>query len=374
MKINTDIYNTYSSIKEPNLFGRYITLNKILPILKSYETIFTVKILGYSFLKKPIYSVNLGTGTIKILIWTQMHGNESTGTKAVFDLLRLFANSQETNSIITKILTICSITIIPILNPDGAEKYTRVTAQNIDLNRDAVDLQAPESKVLRSILDRFKPNYCFNLHDQRTIFSVGSENNPATLSFLAPSVDEKRRITKGRITTMDVISTMFLGLQAYIPNHIGRYTDEFYPKATGDTFQKEGYPTILIESGHYTDDYAREKTRKFTFMALFIGLQHIALDKTITNNYHKTYFNIPNNEKKYYDLVFTNILLNDAKIVLGITYKEALKDEKILFIPQYTILDNKNKYACNRLIYKNIQVNSKDEISKILLKYCFYVN
>ncbi len=373
MKINTDIHNTYSSIKELNLFGRYITLNKILPILKSYKTIFTVKIIGYSFLKKPIYSVNLGTGKIKILIWTQMHGNESTGTKAVFDLLRLFANSQENNSIINKILTACTITIIPILNPDGAEKYTRVNVQNIDLNRDAVDLKAPESKVLRFILDSFNPNYCFNLHDQRTIFSVGKENNPATLSFLAPSIDEKRSITKGRITTMEVITTIFLGLQNYIPNQIGRYTDEFYPKATGDNFQKEGYPTILIEAGHYKDDYAREKTRKFTFMALLIGLQHIASDKIITKDYHKTYFNIPNNEKKYYDLIFTNVILNNTKNILGVTYKEVLKGEKILFIPHYIILDNHTNFNCNTLITNDIIIKSKNEISKILLNYHFHL-
>ncbi len=374
MKINTDIYNNYFSIKELNLFGRYITLNKILPILKSYETIFTVKIIGYSFLKKPIYSVNLGTGKIKILIWTQMHGNESTGTKAVFDLLRLFANPQKDVHLINHILSICTIVIIPILNPDGAEKYTRVNAQNIDLNRDAVNLKAPESKALRYVLDSFKPNYCFNLHDQRTIFSVGKENNPATLSFLAPSVDKKRSVTKSRINTMEVITTMFLGLKDYIPNQIGRYTDEFYPKATGDNFQKEGYPTILIEAGHYKDDYVREKTRKYNFIALFVGLQHIASDKIITKNYYETYFKIPNNEKKYYDLIFTNILLNNSKIILGITYKEELIDTHISFIPQYTFLDDDSNYNCNNLINKEIRLNSENEIPKILLKFNLILN
>lgn len=61
-----------------------------------------------------------------------------------------------------------------MLNPDGAEAYTRVNGNNIDLNRDAVARKAKESKLLRTALEAFKPQFCFNLHDQRTIFNVES--------------------------------------------------------------------------------------------------------------------------------------------------------------------------------------------------------
>ena len=57
---------------------------------------------------------------------------------------------------------------------------------------------------------------------------------------------------------MNVIVAMNSMLQKIIPNFVGRYTDEFYPTATGDNFQKLGYNTILIESGHYPNDYQRE--------------------------------------------------------------------------------------------------------------------
>ena len=59
-----------------------------------------------------------------------------------------------------------------MLNPDGAEAYTRVNAQGIDLNRDVIDVKALESQVLQQVLKKVNPQYCFNLHDQRTIFSV----------------------------------------------------------------------------------------------------------------------------------------------------------------------------------------------------------
>ncbi|WP_246054392.1 M14 family metallopeptidase [Antarcticibacterium flavum] len=68
-----------------------------------------------------------------------------------------------------------------MLNPDGARAYTRVNSRGVDLNRDAHNREEEESKVLRKVYNEFKPHYCFNLHDQRTIFSAGQ--NPYLLLF-----------------------------------------------------------------------------------------------------------------------------------------------------------------------------------------------
>src|SRR5690606_13406057 len=115
-----------------------------------------------------------------IMLWSQMHGNETTTTKALFDVLNTFKTQNS-------ILDACTILIIPILNPDGAEVYTRLNANNVDLNRDAQNLSQPESRVLRDCFNRFKPNFCFNLHGQRTIFSVDNTSQSATVSFLSPA-------------------------------------------------------------------------------------------------------------------------------------------------------------------------------------------
>ena len=240
----------YFKIKEKKIGGRYITLKDIKPLYNDLDTIIQSAIIGQSEQGRDIYQLKLGSGTKKILVWSQMHGNESTGTKTVFDFLN-FIKLYGNNEIVTSILNNCSITIVPMLNPDGAEFYTRVNAKEVDLNRDAVALEAKESKLLRKILDAIKPDFCFNLHDQRTIFGVEGSNKPATISFLAPSEEKNREITKGRKETMNVIISMNNLLQKLIPNHIGRYTDEFYPTATGDNFQKAGHNTILIEAGHY---------------------------------------------------------------------------------------------------------------------------
>ena len=285
--------------KETSLFGKWIRFKDIKNLFEKYEAIFEVTQIGTSEKETPIYKLKIGAGEKKILIWSQMHGNESTGTKALFDLFNCFLTTSENE--VKTILEACTLVFIPMLNPDGAEAYTRVNGNNIDLNRDAVHRKAKESKLLRSVLENFNPHFCFNLHDQRTIFNVENTKNPATISFLAPSEEETRALTKGRIETMNVIVAMNTMLQQIIPNGVGRYTDAFYPTATGDNFQKLGYNTILIESGHYPEDYVREVSRKYTFYAIFQGLYHIA--KTTDFTTYKDYFTIPNNDSIFYDIV-----------------------------------------------------------------------
>jgi hypothetical protein len=285
--------------KETSLFGKWIRFKDIKNLFEKYEAIFEVTQIGTSEKETPIYQLKIGAGEKKILIWSQMHGNESTGTKALFDLFNCFLTTSENE--VKTILEACTLVFIPMLNPDGAEAYTRVNGNNIDLNRDAVHRKAQESKLLRSVLENFNPHFCFNLHDQRTIFNVENTKNPATISFLAPSEEETRALTKGRIATMNVIVAMNTMLQQIIPNGVGRYTDAFYPTATGDNFQKLGYNTILIESGHYPEDYVREVSRKYTFYAIFQGLYHIA--KTTDFTTYKDYFTIPNNDSIFYDIV-----------------------------------------------------------------------
>ena len=289
----------FLKIKEKDLFGRWIRSKDILPLIEKHTTNMEVKAIGISEEGRPIHSLKFGTGKKKILVWTQMHGNESTGTKALFDFLNLIVVSSE--EISARILSECTILCIPMLNPDGAEKYTRVNGKNIDLNRDAVNRSALESQLLRSVLETFNPQFCFNMHDQRTIFGVAGTKNPATLSFLAPSEEITRALTAGRKQTMNVIVAMNKLLQQIIPNHIGRYSDEFYPTATGDNFQKLGYNSILIESGHFYDDYVREKSREFTFYSLLQGIYHIAS----SNNFleFEDYFTIPNNVETFFDVV-----------------------------------------------------------------------
>jgi len=338
-------------------------LDIIKPYLDALNDAFEVEKIGESFEGRDINMVVFGTGDIQIFIWTQMHGNESTGTRAFFDLLEFFKHAGAESELVAFILNAVTIYCIPILNPDGAVAYTRVNAQGIDLNRDVIDKKAKESKLLQKCLKKINPDFCFNLHDQRTIFSVAPHNNTATLSFLAPSVDKERSLNKGRKQTMTVIAVMNDLLQQFIPGQIGRYTDEFYPTATGDNFQKMGHNTILIESGHFKDDYQREKTRKYTFLSLFIGIQSI-LNPSSSDNIDP-YFEIPCNTKNYLDIIVKRVSFQGKKVDIGILYEEKIINSKLQFIAKLEKIKNLSKYNANKLIENpNLTFSSKKELKK----------
>lgn len=355
------IIDNYEAFRAENLDERHLTLEDVKPYLSSLSRDFNLSKIGQSFEGRDINKIVFGNGPVRILLWTQMHGNESTGTRGLFDLFSFFEKFDGLRTLKDQILDRCTIHSIPILNPDGALAYTRVNAQGIDLNRDVIDKKAPESRILQDILQQIKPDYCFNLHDQRTIFSVAPDNNTATMSFLAPSVDVERNITKGRKKTMSVISSINKTLQQIMPGRIGRYTDEFYPTATGDNFQKMGFNTILIEAGHSKGDYLRKESRLGTFLALLEGLRFISVESG--SDQHQDYFNIPNNEKKYLDIIVRNIGLQGNQTDIGILFIEKLKEGKLVFEPSVNQLKNLADFNADKILEgKDLEFNDEKDV------------
>ncbi len=354
----------YKSYKEKLLFGRYIYTKSIEPLLENLPSIFKVDSIAKSVRGEKIYSITIGKGEKKVLMWSQMHGNESTTTKALFDIFNILSDS---NAFTDTILNNCTLKIIPILNPDGAVAYTRFTANGIDLNRDAQDLSQPESLVLRKYFDAFKPDFCFNLHDQRTIFSAGKTNNPATVSFLSPAQDESCSLTQSRTVAMEIIAEMNNVLQKQIPNQVGIYSDAFNINCVGDTFQSHNVPTILFEAGHYKNDYPREKTREYIFQSLLTALKYIA-ENSISGNNYEPYFDIPKNEKCFYDVIIRNAkvkIKRGIKVVdIGFLYQERLKGDSIEFVPKIENISNLSEYYGHKEINANknrvLSVNSNE--------------
>mgnify|MGYP006158218019 CR=1 FL=1 len=331
---------------ETKLKGKYIYLDTILPILQSLNSDFEISEIGKSVQERVIHQVKIGTGKTKILMWSQMHGNESTTTKAVIDLLNLL-NSE--NEWAKTILSKYTLKIIPMLNPDGAFLYTRANAVQVDLNRDSQDLTQPESRVLKQVYTQFKPDFGFNLHDQRTIFGVGNTNKPATVSFLSPSYNENRDVNEVRKKAMSVIVTMNNELQKHISGQVGRFDDGFNLNCIGDTLQYCGIPTILFESGHYPNDYSREETRKYIFISLITALKNITDINYSVNPIHK-YQEIPQNNTDFYDIIVRNVGGVGGKIkkniTFGLQYQEVLRDSAIDWVAHvFDVEENLNKFG-----------------------------
>ena len=323
-----EIKSLFVKHKETRLFHRYIANKHILPLLLNFKKLIDLETIGSSVLGEPIYGLKIGNGNKRVLMWSQMHGNESTTTKALFDLLNTLLDNE-----LKHILEACTLYIIPILNPDGANAYTRVNANEVDLNRDAQNLSQPESKVLRGVFNAFKPHFCYNLHGQRTIFSAGKTNKLATVSFLAPAQDEICTITPTRKVAMEVIGVMSEALHEVIPNQIGVYDDAFNINCVGDSFQCKNVPTILFEAGHYHDDYERESVRALIYISYVSSLDYIS--KTdVDGSLYETYFKIPENGKCFLDVIIRNAEFNDDLLDIGIQYQERLIGNKVEFMPK----------------------------------------
>ena len=140
---------------------RYFPPELLYDFLKIENDQINSKILGYSVNGLPVYKLRIGNGKQNIFMWSQMHGNETTTTKAILDLIPWLLDPLRNDT-----LNLFTFHIIPQLNPDGAKAYTRLNANQFDLKRDSIKLSQPESKVLRVEYDRIKPDYALNLHGQ----------------------------------------------------------------------------------------------------------------------------------------------------------------------------------------------------------------
>lgn len=325
--------NLFESIRVKEVEGRYFPPGLLSALLPEYLPSGSYLTAGLSVQGRSIFRVRMGQGPIRILMWSQMHGNESTTTKAVIDLMRYLVSETSQDAGLLSTLELC---VIPMLNPDGALAYTRVNANQVDLNRDAAKRTQPESRLLREVFDEFRPDFCFNLHDQRSIYGVGDTPVSATLSFLAPAADAARSITPARETAMRLIAGLHAHLNQELPGGIGRYDDTYNADCVGDQFQSAGVPTLLFEAGHYPGDYKREITRRFVFSALLEALRLIA-SGAFRDYRPELYTAIPENRKSFADILVRQPYQLTHRFAgqesLALHYEEVLQDGAIHLQP-----------------------------------------
>lgn len=319
------LYENYARYKESEISRRRFThgnLQKVINRLGN-NNIFTVSKLGHSVEGREINLIQAGVGKTKILLWSQMHGDESTASMALLDIFNYFTVCHsKLRDLLLKRLTLY---FIPMLNPDGAERFQRRNAMDIDLNRDALSLQCPESKLLKNACESIKPEFGFNLHDQSTRYSTGHSFKSASISFLAPPYNAQRDINPVRLKAMKIISHLYQVLSDFIPGHIAKYSDEFEPRAFGDNIQRWGTSTVLIETGGWYNDFEKQFLRKINFIALLSAFESIACNQ-FEKYSQEDYCAIPDNDKYIFDLILRNVQINTSfgnyRLDIGINRNE----------------------------------------------------
>ncbi|MHB9040859.1 MAG: M14 family zinc carboxypeptidase [Melioribacteraceae bacterium] len=339
-----EIFLGYDNFRETKLGSEFITHSELISILEQLqkENLFKIETLGKSVEGREIFSVTFGTGRTKILAWSQMHGDEPTATAALFDLINFFASNNSFTKFRNDLLNEITFHFVPMVNPDGAEKFKRENAFNIDLNRDAQRLESYESKILWDYSEKIQPDFGFNLHDQNSYYTAGRSGKHSTISLLAPPLDHVKSINYTREKSMQVICKINDALSQFIPGQIARYNDDHEPRAFGDNFTKNGISSILIEAGYHKNDFKKEFVRKLNFVALLSAFRSIS-EKDFEKVDYTKYFSVPENEQLLFDLLLRNLTLffngKSFKIDVGINRKKCMNLESKKFFYKGTIAE-----------------------------------
>ena len=122
----------------------------------------TVSVEGTSAAGRPLYAVHLNGGgerPWRILLYAQQHGDEVAGKDALLYLVRDIGRDP-------KLLPAdVDLWVVPMVNPDGAGANTRENAAGVDLNRDHISLEQPETQALHRLARRLRPAVAVDCHE-----------------------------------------------------------------------------------------------------------------------------------------------------------------------------------------------------------------
>jgi len=284
-------------------FNQAQMLEWLAPILKRGG--FASHPAGTSAEGRTIPVITAGTGPVRVFLWSQMHGDESTATMALLDMLNFFS-LQPSHPVASTIMSALTLQFLPMLNPDGAERFQRRTAQQIDMNRDAVRLQTPEARLLRNIQAETKPHFGFNLHDQDSHYTVGESASVTAIALLAPPLDAKKSENDVLRRAKHLAAYLAETFAELVPGHLARYDDTFEPRAFGDNFQRWGTSTVLVESGGWNHDPEKMVLRKVNFAGLLCALHAIA-GESFQKSDLTSYETLPFNGRNFFDILMRNV-------------------------------------------------------------------
>jgi hypothetical protein len=292
------------------------------PLLRTTE-------IGHSIQGRPIRAITFGTGPTTVLLWSQMHGDESTATMALADLLTWLTQSTpvhpELRDRIAKSLT---VVLVPMLNPDGAELFQRENAIGVDINRDAARLATPEARALKALRDSIRPQFGFNLHDQGARILTSRSGKQVGIALLAPPMNDAGDYSGARANARLVASGLVSIVEREIPGRVAKYEEKFNPRAFGDLFQSWGTSTVLIESGALPDDPQKQKLREINVIAILSALEAIASERYRSADPH-VYDALSLNDRTAVDVLVRGALVvlpgvEPLRVDLAINYDDAL--------------------------------------------------
>lgn len=280
----------------------------LLPIVEADPGRFRVAQIGTSVEGRPLRRIDFGAGAVPVLLWSQMHGNESTASRALADVLA-FLRDRPDDPLAARIERELAVTVVPLVNPDGAARFQRPNAVGIDINRDARMLATPEARALKAVRDEIDARWGFNLHDQNIRTRLGASGRDVLIALLAPPPGPGET-SPANLRARRMCSLLARALEPIVGDQVARYDESFNPRAFGDMMTRWGTSVVLIESGGELADPTKERLRHANFVAILTALDAIA-SRAWQAEGEERYLGLPLNAPWIHDL-----LVRGASIVL----------------------------------------------------------
>ena len=203
-----------------------------------------------------------------VLFLTQQHGNEQLTTEGALEFIK-HLGAGKTKGVLDGV----NVLIVPMLNADGAmgdvnfplddyiaagdRHLTRYNANEVDINRDHITRNQPETRALHdNVLGKYNIDYMIDLHHQ----GAQSERDGQLVSgsILYPTTENvEADVLEG---SKQLGAVVFNAVDSTGWGHLGKYVG-----GTAETISRNGIAveygisTLLFEmrgmSDHYRDDY-----------------------------------------------------------------------------------------------------------------------
>lgn len=256
--VNTSILHTYDELSD--------FLQKEHKKQQDME----LEVIGQTVKGRDLYLVKYmkNPDNPTILFLTQQHGNEQLTTEGALEFVKHLGTGK-----MKGVTDNVNILIVPMLNADGAmgdvdfslddyvasgdRNLTRYNALGIDLNRDHITKNQPETRALHdNVMRKYDIDYMIDLHHQGTQSAIDNEYVSGSILYpTTPNVD-KDVVLKSK----QLGAVVYDAIEAKGWGHLGKYNGGSAETISRNGIAVEyGISTLLFEmrgmSDHFYESY-----------------------------------------------------------------------------------------------------------------------
>lgn len=222
--------------------------------------------------KDKAFSATTARKTDKAILLVQngIHAGEIDGKDACLMLLRDIAITKTKSSLLDNVILL----VIPIYNVDGHERFGpynrinqngpeemgwRVTGQNLNLNRDYMKADAPETQAWLKIFNEWLPDFFIDSHvtdgaDYQHIVTYGIEKYANIAEPVRSWVNEKYVPMISELKTNSIPVAPYISLRDHLDPVKGLQSGVAPPRLSTPYVALHNRPALLIET-HMMKDY-----------------------------------------------------------------------------------------------------------------------